>query len=148
MTFTKKFVIKVFLAVALFVTALTLVALFSLLPCPMPTFNFLDGQRPLQHFEDNMYRIDVYSFQADVNSFHMKVKAELTSLCYIDKTQSLQNTLFLKSRQWELPDRSVIITFRDNWRLQVVPGSSPNRYWDYPEDGWVTVEVRQRLRDF
>ena len=149
MTSTKRFVTKVVLAIAILITALTLVALFSLLPRLMPTYNFLGGQRPLNHFEDNRYRIDVYSFQANISSFHKKVKAELTSLGYTERIPAEQEIMSLNThleRQWELPDRSVIITFRDNWRLQVVPGSSPNRYWDYAEDGWITVKVRQRRR--
>ena len=147
---TKRFVIKVSVAVVLIIiTALTLVTLFSLLPRPVPTNNFLNGQKPLQHYEDNMYRIDVYSFQVSISSFHKKVKAELTSLGYTERIPAEQEIMSLNThleRQWELPDRSVIITFRDNWRLQVVPGSSPNRYWDYAEDGWITVKVRQRRR--
>ncbi len=144
MTSTKRLVVKVFVAVVIIiVTALTLVAIFSLLPHPMPTFNFLNGQRPLQHVKNKPYRIDTYSFKADINDIHKKAEVELTSLGYTERIPTEREIYF---RQWELHDRFIMINFRDNWRLQVVPGSSPNRYRDNAEDGWVTVQVIHKRR--
>ena len=154
MKFTRRFVIKVFIAVFLIIiTALTLVALFSLLPRPMPAFNFLSGQKPLYNVKKNSYKTDFYSFKADVNNIHIKAKAELASLGYTERNIALYNS-FYKFREWELPDHSILVTIKDNRRVKVFTDtqtsqySSPDRYWDYPEDGWVTVEVRQHRRIF
>ena len=150
---TKRFVIKVFLAVALLITALILVALFLFLLRPMPTYNFLGGQRPLHHVKDKSYRIDFYSFRAGIDSINKEAKAELASLGYTERNTNFSNS-FYKLREWELPDHSVLVTIKDNRRVKVFKDpqtsqySSPDRYWDYPEDGWVTVEVRQHRRIF
>ena len=151
MTSTKRLVIKIFVAVAfILIAALTLVALFSLLPRPVPTYNFLGAQRPLHHVKDKSYRIDFYSFRADVNNIHTKISTELTSLGYANKNPAGHKEYL---HHWELPDHSVLVTIKDNRRVKVFKDprtsqySSPDRYWDYHEDGWITIEVRQKRRD-
>jgi hypothetical protein len=150
----KRDAIKAFFVVVLIIIVLTLASLFLLQFDSMPTFNFLSGQNPLHHVKDRLYRIDFYSFKADVNDIYKIAKAELISLGYNNKTQSPQKNNFSKLRQWELPDNSVLITFRDNRRLKVFSDpqtsqySSPDRYWDYPEDGWITVEIKKSHHNF
>jgi hypothetical protein len=153
MTSTKRLVIKVFVAVVLIIiTALTLIVLFSLLPRPMPVFNFLGGQIPLHHVKDNSYRIDFYSFKANINSINKEANAELASLGYTERNTNVYNS-FYKLREWESPDKSVCVRITDKQRIKVFADpqtsqySSPDRYWEYYEDGWITVEVRQRRRD-
>ena len=155
MTSTNRIVIKVFVAVALIIiTALTLVAFFSLLPRPMPVFNFLGGQRPLHHVKNKSYRIDFYSFKADVNSIHIKANAELTSLGYEGRINVGQEKFFSKQWEWRFPGNSISVTIKNNRRTKVFRDpetsqySSPDRYSGFHEDGWITVEVRQPRRNF
>lgn len=147
--------IKISLAVILIIViVLTLVTIFSLHSNSMPTFNFLSGQKPIHHVKNKSDRIDFYSFKADVNSIHMKAKAELTSLGYTDVIHAGQEKFFFKQWQWVLPDRSVRVRIIDKQRIKVFSDpetsqySSPDRYSGFYEDGWITVEVRQRRRNF
>ena len=153
MTLTKRIATKVVLAVVLIViAALTLVALYLLLPRPMPTFNFLGGQRPLNHVKNESYRIDLYSFQVNIDSINKQANAELASLGYTERNTDVYNS-FYKLREWELPDKSVCVRIYDKQRIKVFTDphtsqySSPDRYSGFYEDGWVTVEVRQRRRN-
>jgi hypothetical protein len=150
----KKFVIKIFLAVALIiVTVLILAALFSLHSGSKPTFNFLSGQKSLYNVKKNSYKTDFYSFKADVNSIHAKAKAELTSLGYTERIPDVNNSFF-KFREWTLPHNSVCVRIIDKQRIKVFKDpktsqySSPDRYWEYYEDSWITVEVRQVYHNF
>ena len=150
----KRFVIKIFLAVAFItVTVMLLAALYSLYSSSKPRFNFLSGQKSLYYLKSKLYKTDFYSFKADVNSIHAKAKAELASLGYTERNTVVYNS-FYKFREWTLPHNSVCVRIIDKQRIQVLKDpkksqySSPDRYWEYYEDGWITVEVRQPRRNF
>jgi hypothetical protein len=156
----KKSAVKSYLALVviagIFLTVIALILHYSSLGPLMPSFNFLNGRKPVAHIRDNgktqystQYSMtrDIYSFEADFNDVFPCANKELLALGYKDRTNHVsapwgRNYLLLNGRH-----EQIWVAVYKKYKLSVYSTpessdySSPDRHEFHLQNGWVSVTV-------
>jgi len=121
----------------------------------MPSFNFLDGRKPVYHCKkshlENKITQDIYSFEADFDDVFPGANKELLALGFTDKTRPGSEMSYRDYLLLNGPYRKIRVRMYTRHKLSVysTPESSdytsPDRYEFYLRDGWISVDVREEV---
>jgi len=139
---------KRFLVVTTAVLTLLAFVILSQLYSPSTSFQFLHGKKPLVNEHGSSLSVRVFSFPATFKDLCSKASSELTSLGYLDMTDSIvrnERQTFTKLDK----DYSTIITIHHR---QLSNESTQLHHIYEPVRGWVSVDVsrygQSKLRRF
>jgi hypothetical protein len=137
--------------VGIFLTMIGLLSHCSRPRSSMPSFNFLDGRKPVYHCKkshlENNITEDIYSFEADFDDVFPDANTELLALGFADKSRSGSEMSYRDYLLLNGPYGKIRVRMYTRHKLSVysTPESSdytsPDRYEFYLRDGWVSVKV-------
>jgi hypothetical protein len=147
----KRFFVLVVI-VGIFLTVIGLPLHYSRAGPLMPSFNFLNGRKPVAHIRDNgkmQYSMtqDIYSFEADFNNVFPNANKELLDLGFVDKTRSGSELWHRDYFLLKGPYEQIRVRIYTKHKLSVysTPASSdyssPDRHEFHMRDGWISVTV-------
>ena len=138
--------------VGIFLTVIGLLSHYSRPESSMPTFKFLNGQKPAYHCKKNHLgnniTEDIYSFEADFDDVFPDANKELLALGFGDETRPDPGEWTRSYFLWKGPYEKIHVRIHRRQKLGVYSTpessdySSPDRYEFHIRDGWVSVDVR------
>jgi len=143
---------KVYAIVIIVCIALVTAALLLNRPTPTPSFKFLDGREPMTRLKvlPGEQTLFICSFEADANDVCDSAHSELSALRYLEITPPSNPPL---ARKYELRNRrrttTIVILDKHRYNVYSTPQqseySSPDRLESHYADGWVSVQITQRI---